>query len=84
MAHTLTLTLPNAVFEPLRREAERAGRTPEEVVLDWLTKEVSPRTEDPLLRLMVAFSSEVTDAGERHDHYIGQTLLKRMRGEADD
>lgn len=42
-----------------------------------------PANEDPLLRLAGAFTSDVTDAAERHDYYIGQALYKEMRGESD-
>ena len=35
---------------------------------------------DPLLALAGTLTSDVTDIGERHDEYIGQALLKEMRG----
>ncbi len=83
MAHTLTLTLPDTIYEPLQQKAQQAGRTPEEMVLEWLTKEVQPEPEDPLLALVGSISCDVTDVAERHDYYIGQALMKEMRGESD-
>ncbi len=35
---------------------------------------------DPLLALAGTLTCDVTDIGERHDEYIGQALLKEMRG----
>lgn len=36
MSHTLTIELPEEVFEPLQRLAAAAGREPEELALEWL------------------------------------------------
>lgn len=35
--------------------------------------------EDPLLALAGTLACEVTDIGERHDDYIGDTLLAELR-----
>ena len=39
---------------------------------------------DPLLALAGTLECEVTDIGERHDDYIGDTLLAELRGDNDE
>ena len=42
------------------------------------------RGTDPLLRLAGTLKCEVTDIGERHDDYIGDTLIAELRGDNDE
>ncbi len=80
MGHTLILEVPEEVYQPLIKKAQRVGQTPEKVVLEWLTNAVKPLTDDPLLQLAGVFDSEVTDISEKHDEYIGQGLMHKLRG----
>jgi hypothetical protein len=80
MSHTLTLDLPNEVYEPLSRKARQDGRKPEDVATEWLTAAVQRETADPLLQLAGTLEADVTDIGERHDHYIGEALAGELRG----
>jgi len=72
--HTLTLQLSDEIFEPLMRKAQRFGSTPEAVVADWVASAVLALPEDPLLKLLGCIDSDVADAAERHDDYIGSAL----------
>ena len=72
--HTLTLQLPDEIFEPLMREAQRFGSTPETIVTDWVASAVLAPPEDPLLKLLGCIDSNIADAAERHDDYIGSAL----------
>jgi len=72
--HTLTLQLPDEIFEPLMREAQRFGSTPEKVVSDWVASAVLAPSEDPLLKLLGCIDTDVADTAERHDDYIGLSL----------
>jgi hypothetical protein len=36
---------------------------------------------DPIEKFIGAFDSGVTDLGTRHDDYIGQSLLRELRGD---
>jgi hypothetical protein len=58
-------------------------RTPEEFATEWLSTTVQRLTGDPLLQLAGVFESDVTDLSERHNDYIGQGLLKELRGNKD-
>jgi hypothetical protein len=83
MRQTLTLELPHETYEALRKVAEGMKRRPEEVAAEWLTAAVQRLTSDPLLQMSGVHASEVTDAGARHDEYIGQALLAELRGRGD-
>ena len=72
--HTLTLQLPDEIYEPLMRKAQRFGSTPETIVTDWVASAVLAPPEDPLLKLLGCIDSDVADAAERHDDYIGSAL----------
>ena len=72
--HTLTLQLPDEIFEPLMRKAQRFGSTPETIVTDWVASAVLAPPEDPLLKLLGCIDSDIADAAQRHDDYIGFAL----------
>jgi hypothetical protein len=80
MGHTLIVEIPEKVYEPLLRKAKEVGQTPEKVVADWLANAVQSFTDDPLLQLAGIFESEVQDVAEKHDEYIGQGLVRKLRG----
>ena len=80
MGHTLTLDIPDAVYVPLLQQAQQAGKTPEEAVLAWLVSTVQRLTDDPLLQLAGSFASPMTDVSDRHDVYLGQSLMEELRG----
>ena len=72
--HTLTLQLPDELFEPLVLQAQRFGITPEKVVTDWVASAVLSPPEDPLLNLLGSIQSDISDVAQRHDEYLGQAL----------
>lgn len=74
MAKTLTLEIPDDVYEPLLKRARQIGQTPEQIISQWIECAVKQLTSDPLLQLAGVFESDVTDISERHDEYIGQNL----------
>lgn len=80
MGQTLILDIPDAVYMPLLQQAQQAGKTPEEAVLEWLRSIVQRLIDDPLLQLAGSFASAVTDVSDRHDAYIGQSLMEEVRG----
>ena len=64
--HTLTLQLPDEIFEPLMRQAQQTGNTPEEVVMGWVVKAVLSSSEDPLLKLLGTFDADVSELVEKY------------------
>ena len=83
---TVTLDLKPEVEARLQEQARARGLDFEEHlnrVLEEAAPAPAPTDKDPLLRLAGAFTSDVTDAAERHDYYIGKSLYKETRGESD-
>ena len=80
MGHVLTIEIPDHVYESLVKRAEQVGKTPEEIIMEWVTHASQLLTDDPLLQLAGAFESNLTDISARHDDYLGQSLLEELHG----
>jgi hypothetical protein len=48
MGHTLTLNVPEDVYQSLQRQAEQTGQSPETVAVQLLATATQPHVEDPL------------------------------------
>jgi hypothetical protein len=81
MGHVLTIELPPDAYEALRKMAEDMGQKPEEVAAEWLTLTVQRIANDPLQQLAGTLTCDIPDVGTRHDEFIGQALLRELRGE---
>ena len=79
MSHTLTLNVPENVYEPLRKTAEQSGQSPEGVALQWLAAAVQHLVEDPVEKFIGAFNSQGTDWADHHDQHLGQSVAETMR-----
>jgi len=67
--------IPDDIYEPILKKANRIGQSPEQIVLECLQHAIKKLTdEDPLLQLAGAFESDTRDISERHDDYIGHNL----------
>jgi hypothetical protein len=75
MAQTITLEVPQDVYDSLVKQAEEVGQPPEKVAVDWLTATVHWRVSDPLANFIGALHSDIPDWADNHDYYIGQALL---------
>jgi hypothetical protein len=84
MAHTLTLTIPDEVYQTLVKQAGNSGRVPEELAREWLAAALQRLSEDPLFRLAGAFQFRLPDVAERHHEYIGEGLKRKLSGGDDD
>ena len=85
MAHQLSLSIPDEIYEPLLRRAQAADQTLEALAGECLARAVTPDVQPGEgLRDWVGFwASGVADAGVRHDEYIGQALYDEMSGRPD-
>jgi hypothetical protein len=83
MPRSLTIEIPDDDYQQLQRWAAERGRTPEALAGEWFAEQLHIVLNDPLLRWAGAVDSDVTDVGERHDHYIGEALARDLRGEPD-
>lgn len=80
MPHTLTLTIPDEVYQWLLKTANGAGKTPEELAKECLAATVQKVCEDPLLKLAGVLECEISDLSERHHEYIGEGLMRKLSG----
>jgi hypothetical protein len=77
----LTITLSDAALTRLRDVAAERNTTPEAVAAAEL--EQADADAARLLGWAGAFASDVPDAAERHDHYLGEELARRKAGRED-
>ena len=87
MSAKLTIDVPDELLDVLRRQSKQEGKTPEQIALAHLSS-LLPRhngqSNQPQARLLDwvgAFESNVSDAAERHDDYLGQALHDELNGE---
>ena len=79
MGQTLTLELPNDVYESLVKAAKQANRLPEELATQWLADTAQHVVNDPLEPFIGAFSSNIPDWAEQHDKYLGEAIKETLR-----
>lgn len=72
MERTLTLEVPEEVYESLRRRAEEAGQPPESLAIELLVAATQPHGGDPLEEFIGAFSGGDFEWADRHDEYLGR------------
>jgi hypothetical protein len=82
MRHTLTLEVPEDVYQSLRQQAEQTGQSPETVAVQLLAIAAQHRVDDPLEQFIGAFSSHGGDWADHHDAYLGKSVRDTMRREA--
>jgi hypothetical protein len=82
MSQTVALHIPKELYEALRTEAAKKGRTPDALVVEWLAEAIraANRIEaDPLVKLFGTLESDVTNIADRHDDYIGLSVARELR-----
>ena len=75
MGHAITVDMPQDVYEFLSKAARQSGQTPEELAARWLVAAAQQSANDPLERFIGGIPTSVPDWADRHDLYIGRTLL---------
>ncbi|MBC8235470.1 hypothetical protein H8E77_38475 [bacterium] len=83
MGQTLTLSLPDEVYAVLKKVSEAEGKAVEAFSTALLSIAILVITDDPLLQLAGTLECDIKDIAERHNDYIGMSLMKEMRGEGD-
>jgi hypothetical protein len=74
MSTTITLEIPDQIYGPLLKKADKKGKKLDHVLIELLGDIVKDELEDPLLQLAGAFSSDIKDIGTNHDFYIARRL----------
>jgi hypothetical protein len=75
MGYTLTLEVPEDVYEPLAKAAEQSGQKLEALAVEWLVLGMHTVIHDPLEEFIGSFTSDLPDWTEKHDEYLGQILM---------
>ncbi len=83
MGHTLTLDVPEDVYESLLKTAEQTGQQPEALAVQWLTQATQQDARDPVEQFIGAFNSQGSDWVERHDEYLGRAAANRNQATQD-
>ena len=79
MTHSLTIEIPENIYQQLAKEAKAIGRKVEEIALEKLAKDSPKQIEDPLDKFIGAFKSDIPDWADNHDKYIGEDLMRELR-----
>jgi len=77
MGYSLTLELPENVYQSLKKTATQTGQQPETLAVQWLKKITQQQEIDPLEKFIGAFNSNIPDWADEHDKYLGQSLLNK-------
>ena len=84
MSESVTLQIPDDVYETLKRLAREQGRSPEDAGAEWLSQAVRRAGEDPLDAVIGILATDVPGWADRHDEYLGATLAREAGGQADE
>jgi hypothetical protein len=76
MSQTLSIEIPNDIYQTVIQTANRLGQSPEAIVSQWIVTQHQTQPADPLNAFIGAFSSEIPDWTSRHDEYLGAALLE--------
>jgi hypothetical protein len=76
MSKTLSIELPDEVYQTLLQTSQQLGQSPEAMVCQWIVQQQSSQVAEPLDAFIGAFNSEIPDWTSRHDEYLGAALLE--------
>ncbi len=82
MSHTLTIEVPDNIYEPLKKTASQNGQSPEVFITQWISTAMQQLTGDPLEQFIGALRSQVSDWADLHDQYLGKTVAETMQTSA--
>lgn len=80
MTHSLTLDLPEEIYQPLLKTALTKGKKVEEIAVEVLASVKSKKVADPFERFIGSVKSDIIDLAENHDEYIGENLAHDLNG----
>ena len=80
MERSLTLHVPDEVFEPLAETAKREGKSPENLAIEWLRTVILGTSHDPVEEFIGTFHSDLPDWTDRHEALLGHVSMEEMSG----
>ena len=78
MGRTLTLDVPEDVYQSLIQQAKQTGQPPEAVAVRLLAMATQHRVDDPLEQFIGAFHSHCANWADQHDAYLGKAAKGSM------
>ena len=84
MGHTLTLELPEDVYQSLMETAKQTGQPPEAIAVQLLATATEHRVDDPVEQFIGALSSQGSDWADHHDAYLGKSVRDTMHREGNE
>lgn len=75
MGHPLLLNVPDDIYNLLSHTAEQTNQPLEELAVEWLVRGGRVIKPDPLDKWIGAFDGGMPDWADRHDEFIGQSLM---------
>jgi len=78
MGHTLTLDVPEDVYQSLIQQAKQTGQPLEAVAVQLLAAATQHRADDPLEQFIGAFCSYGADWTDEHDVYLGKVVASSI------
>lgn len=78
MTQTLTLHIPETLYQSLLEITRRRGISPEEFTVQWLASSIQNFLDDPLEPFIGSVQSNIPDWTEHHDQYLGESLLNNQ------
>jgi hypothetical protein len=77
MGYSLTLDIPEKIYQSLLKTANQTGQKPEVLAVQCLSKITLEQESDPLEKFIGAFKSNIPDWADEHDHYLGRSILNK-------
>ncbi len=78
MGHSITLEMPEELYQALIQKAERTGQPPEVVAVQLLATATQHQSGDPLEQFIGAFRTHGADWADQHDAYLGKAVEGSM------
>ena len=79
MPKTLTIELPDEIYEGLQKLAEKRKTTPERIAADWVVFQADQVLNDPLEKWIGAIP--MPPWADRHDELFAESLLDESERE---
>jgi hypothetical protein len=79
MSYTLTIEVPDSIYEPLQRTASQTGQSPEALITQWVSVAVKQFADDPLEQFIGALRSQGSDWADNHDQHLGKAIANTMQ-----
>lgn len=75
MSKTVSLTIPDNLYDIITKIAKNKGQTSESLIMECVENSFASLENDPLEPFIGIIDTQGSDWSEKHDQYLGQALL---------